>query len=360
MMKQIIIFLFIAISFGGISQTTVNGFSPDFDDAARGFNSMRIMFYNVENLFTPDDDSLKRDESFTPEGMNHWSKYKYWTKQKKIAQVITSVGGWEAPAIIGLCEVENKLALIHLTNYTSLKNQKYSIIHHESEDIRGIDVALLYRREKFRVIADTAYDVRFSFDKSSRTRNILHVTGIAMETDTLHIFVTHWPSKYGGAFVTIPKRKHVANEIRKYSQQILKKNPKANIIVMGDFNDAPDEESVTKGLRAKSPDKYKEGDLVNLMLPLMHKSMGSHFYSGNTGNEWSVLDQMVVSSPLLDAKNSIYVKDSKAYIFYADFLLEQNDKGLIVPNRTYLGMKYHGGFSDHMPVYIDVKSQEKN
>ncbi len=359
-MKHILIIIFIVISFNGISQTTVKGFPTDFDDASRGYYAMRIMFYNVENLFTPDDDSLKRDESFTPEGMNHWSTYKYWAKQKKIAQVITSVGGWEAPAIIGLCEVENKLSLIHLTNYTSLKTHKYAIVHHESEDIRGIDVALLYRREKFRVIADTAYDVRFSFDESSRTRNILHVTGIAMETDTIHIFVTHWPSKYGGAFVTIPKRRHVANEIRKYSQQILKKNPKANIIIMGDFNDAPNEESVIKGLRAKSPDNFKEGDLVNLMLPLMNKTIGSHFYSGNTGNEWSVLDQMVVSSPLLDPKNSIFVKNKKAHILYADFLLEQNSKGLIVPNRTFLGMKYHGGFSDHLPVYIDIKSQLKN
>lgn len=360
-MKHILITLFIVINITTFSQTNVNGLPEDFDDASRGFNGMRIMFYNVENLFTVDDDSLKSDESFTPDGNNHWTKYKYWTKQKKIAQVITSTGGWEAPSIIGLCEVENKLALIHLTAYTSLKNKKYSIVHHESEDRRGIDVALLYRREKFRVIADTAYDVRFSFDESSRTRNILHVTGIAMETDTLHIFVTHWPSKYGGAFVTIPKRKHVASEILKYSQQILKKNPNANIIIMGDFNDSPDEESVTQGLKAKSPDNYKDGDLVNLMYPMMHKAIGSHFYGGgSTGNEWSVLDQMVVSSSLLNVNNPIYVKDKKAYIFYAEFLLEQNNKGLIVPNRTYIGMKYHGGFSDHMPVYLDLKSQQKN
>ena len=358
-MKLLIIFIGLVFSTIVAAQSGKNGFPEDFDDSQRGFNSMRIVFYNVENLFDPQKDSIKHDESFTPEGNNHWSKYKYWTKQKKIAQVLTSVGGWEMPSIIGLCEVENKHALINLAYHTGLKNSKYAIIHHESEDYRGIDVALLYRKEKFRVIADTAYNVRFSFDKNSRTRNILHITGIALDTDTLHIFVTHWPSKYGGAFVTIPKRKFVASEIRKYSQQILKKNPNANIVIMGDFNDTPDEVSVTKGLKAKSPDNYKEGDLVNLMYPMMNDKIGSHFYAGETGSEWSVLDQMVVSSNLLDKTNSLKVKGNKAHIFSADFLFEKNNKGIIVPNRTFIGMKYHGGFSDHLPVYMDIKIGNK-
>ena len=354
MIKEFYIFSLLLFIVTLLPAQNNEGFLAGFDDSPRGLNAMRIMFYNVENLFHPDNDSLKNDDSFTEEGINHWSNYKYWKKQKKVAQVITSVGGWEAPSIIGLCEVENELTLIHLTRYTSLKNQKYSIVHRESEDWRGIDVALLYRNEKFRLISDTAYDVRFSFDKNSRTRNILHVTGIIMQTDTVHIFVTHWPSKYGGAFVTIPKRKHVASEIRKYSQEILRKNPNANIIVMGDFNDSPNEESVTKGLRAKSPDNYKEGDLVNLMYPLMNKQIGSHFYAGETGNEWSMLDQIVVSSNLLKTNNSVRVKENKAHIFSANFLLETNKKGIIVPNRTFIGMKYHGGFSDHLPIYIDV------
>ncbi len=358
-MKLLILFIWLVFSTIIAAQNGKNGFPVDFDDSQRGFNSMRIVFYNVENLFDPQNDSIKHDESFTPEGNNHWSTYKYWTKQKKIAQVLTSVGGWEMPSIIGLCEVENKHALINLAYNTSLKNSKYAIVHHESEDYRGIDVALLYRKEKFKVIADTAYNVRFTFDKNSRTRNILHITGIALDTDTLHIFVTHWPSKYGGAFVTIPKRKFVASEIRRYSQQILKKNPNANIIIMGDFNDTPDEVSVTKGLKAKSPDNYKEGDLVNLMYPLMSNKIGSHFYAGETGSEWSVLDQMVVTSNLLDKTNLLKIKGNKAHIFSADFLLEKNSKGIIVPNRTFIGMKYHGGFSDHLPVYMDIKIGKK-
>lgn len=333
-------------------------FPSDFDDNPRGFDAMRVMFYNCENLFDPADDSLKVDESFTPEGNNHWSNYKYWKKQNNLAQVISALGGWETPAIIGLCEVENRHVLINLAYNTSLKKYKYGIIHHESPDRRGIDVALLYQKQKFNVLSDTAYQVYFPFDTASRTRDILYVKGIALNSDTLHIFVSHWPSKYGGAFVTIPKRKYVAKKIKSYSDEILKKNPKAHILIMGDFNDTPVDESVTQGLKAKSPDKYKAGDLVNLMYPLSGGLMGTHFYAGPTGNEWSVLDQMVVSSSMLDSTSTLFVKNAKAHIFAAGFLLEQNDKGIIVTNRTYIGMKYHGGYSDHLPVYIDIKRKK--
>jgi endonuclease/exonuclease/phosphatase family metal-dependent hydrolase len=339
----------------GLSPTA---FPKDFDDSPRGLKSMRIMFYNCENLFDPADDSLKFDESFTPEGNNHWSNSKYWTKQKHLAKVISALGGWEIPAIVGLCEVENKHVLINLAYNTSLKKYKYGIIHHESPDRRGIDVAMLYQKKKFTVIKDTAYHVFFPFDTAGRTRDILYVKGIALNTDTLHIFVTHWPSKYGGAFVTIPKRKYVARQIKSYSDAILKENPNAHIIIMGDFNDTPIDESVTQGLKAKSPEHYKKGDLVNLMYPLNNGIRGTHFYAGPTGNEWSVLDQMVVSTALLDSTSTLFVKNSRAHIFSAGFLLEQNDKGIIVTNRTFIGMKYHGGFSDHLPVYLDIEKKE--
>jgi len=337
----------------------IAAFPDDFDDNIRGYNTMRVVFYNVENLFDPLDDSLKYDESFTPEGMNHWSKHKYWVKQKKLAQVISAVGGWETPAIVGLCEIENRHTLINLVGNTSLKKYKYSIIHHESPDRRGIDVALIYRKEKFTLLYDTAYQVRFPFDTASRTRDILYVKGIALESDTLHIFVTHWPSKYGGAFVTIPKRKYVAKKIKSFTDKILEKNTNAKILIMGDFNDNPKDKSVIQGLKPKPIESYKSGDLVNLMLPLMYNKIGSHFYSGTTGNEWSVLDQMIVSSGLIDKSNGIKIKENRAHIFSAGFLLEYNKEGLLVPNRTFHGMKYHGGFSDHMPVYLDIENKIK-
>jgi predicted extracellular nuclease len=320
---------------------------------------MRIVFYNVENLFDPADDTLKSDESFTPEGDYHWSEYKYWQKQHKIAQVISATGGWEVPDIVGLCEVENIHVLINLVRNTSLERYKYSIVHHESPDRRGIDVALIYRGEKFRLLHDTAYQINFPFDPDSRTRDLLYVKGVGLDLDTLHIFVSHWPSKYGGAFVTIPKRKYVAAQIRDFALAIQQTNPEAKILIMGDFNDVPGEESVSQSLQAKSPSDYQSGDLVNLMLPLSQQKGGTHFYAGNTGNEWSVLDQMVVSSPLLDSHSGLVVKNRQAHIFAADFLFETNSAGLVVPFRTFIGMKYNGGFSDHLPVYLDL-SKVKN
>ena len=358
-MKSKLFFLIFSLSvISAFSQKTgIPDFPSDFDDNVRGFNAMRIVFYNTENLFDPADDSLKFDESFTPEGMNHWSKHKYWVKQKMLAQVISAVGGWEVPAIVGLCEVENRHVLINLVGNTTLKKYKYSIIHHESPDRRGIDVALIYRKEKFNIISDTAYQVRFPFDTASRTRDILYVKGIALDSDTLHIFVTHWPSKYGGAFVTIPKRKYVAKKIRSYTDIILKQNPDAKILIMGDLNDNPKDESVMQGLKPKLIHNYKDGDLINLMLPLMDNKIGSHFYSGTTSNEWSVLDQMIVSSGLLNSNSSLKIKNNKAHIFTAAFLLEYNKEGILVPNRTFHGMKYHGGFSDHMPIYLDIENK---
>ncbi len=361
-MKQLYFFaIFIFITSGKLWSQSISPsyFPKDFDDSYRGLSAIRIMFYNCENLFDTKHDSLKFDQSFTPEGNNHWSKYKYWVKQNHLAQVITAVGGWEPPGLIGLCEVENKHVLINLAYYTALKKYKYGIIHHESPDRRGIDVALLYQRPKFTPLFDTAYSIRFPFDTTSRTRDILYVKGIALDEDTLNIFVTHWPSKYGGAFVTIPKRKYVARQIRKYAEAILKKNPKANILIMGDFNDTPLDKSVIEGLKAKSPEHYDKTDLINLMYPMSNKAFGTHFYAGTTGNEWSVLDQMIVSPSLLDTTSSLFVKGGKAHIFSAGFLLEQNNKGIVVPNRTFHGMKYHGGFSDHLPVYLDLESNKE-
>jgi len=326
-----------------------------FDDQPRGRKAARIMFYNVENLFDITHDSAKFDQQFLPDGEYRWDKRKYWAKQKKIAQVITALGGWEMPAIVGLAEVENLHTLINLCYYTQLKSTNYQIVHHESPDRRGIDVAFLYRKEKFKLLLDSAISIRFPFDTASRTRDILYVKGILLNTDTLHFVVTHWPSKYGGAFVTIPKRVYVAQQIRKLSDSIISKNPNANIIIMGDLNDTPDEKSLRQGLQAVTPDPNSTEALFNLMMPLMRAGYGTHFYKGPTGAEWSFIDQFIVSRGLYNAKQGIGIKDNKPMVFRAAFLMEKNDAAIEVPNRTYIGMKYHGGYSDHLPIYLDLQ-----
>lgn len=337
-----------------IGQSSFKALSPGFDDSPRGFYGARIMFYNAENLFDFTHDSLKRDDDFLPDGIKHWDKRKYWAKQNNIAKVITAVGGWEMPSIVGLAEIENIHVLLNLAYNTQLKSTHYRIIHHESPDRRGIDVAMLYREEKFEPLFDSAISIRFPFDTASRTRDILYVKGVLFDKDTIHFFITHWPSKYGGAFVTIPKRMYVAEQIRHFTDSLLREDPKAKILIMGDLNDGPQEKSLTEGLRAGPPGSNNNYKLINLMIPLQEANAGSHFYKGATGAEWSVLDQFIVSKALFEAQEGIRIKGQRAYIFRADFLLETNENGTLVPNRSYIGMKYHGGYSDHLPVYLDL------
>ena len=183
----------------------------------RDANSLRVMFYNVENLFNPNEDSITSDDEYQPDGMRGWTYNRLKRKQINIAKVVLAVGGWDPPELVGVCEVEDYSVLYGLTNDTPLKNFGYKIVHRNSPDPRGIDVALLYRPDKFKVLFSTPISIRFPFDTAARTRDILFVKGIACKRDTLNVFVNHWPSKFGGATATIPKRKYVASVLRKFS-----------------------------------------------------------------------------------------------------------------------------------------------
>lgn len=352
-------FLLIITPFWLLGQGVSNDFYKSFDDNPRGYDAVRIMFYNVENLFNLTHDSLKKDDEFLPDGIKNWNKSKYWAKQQNIAQVITAVGGWEMPTIVGLAEVENIHTLINLVGNTQLKNTKYKIVHHESPDWRGIDVAMLYRPEKFKVLFDSAISIEFPFDTTSKTRDILYVKGVIMGLDTIHLFVTHWPSKYGGAFVSAPKRMWVAQQVRSFTNTLLKSDSKAKILIMGDLNDAPNEESLCEGLEAVAPSADATEPLFNLMLPMQKIGSGTHFYKGATGAGWSYIDQFVMSQNLYQAESGVTLKNQQVYVFRAPFLLEINEGGHAIPNRTYLGMKYHGGYSDHLPIYLDLEVMRK-
>ena len=310
---------------------------------------LRVMFYNVENLFDPREDSITSDEEYQPTGMRGWTNSRLKQKQINISKVVLAVGGWEPPDLIGFCEVENFSVLYGLTNYTVLKNFGYKIIHFDSPDPRGIDVALLYRPEKFRVLKSIPIQIRFPFDISSRTRDILFIKGIACKRDTVNIFVNHWPSKFGGAMTTIPKRNYVASVMRKYADSLLSVNPKSNILIMGDLNESPYEEGVSKVLKAKM-------DSVNLETYDLYDLLAGAGLSWNKGTikfheTWDAIDHMIVSRPLLS-----HTTPHGLHIFDAPFLLQDDEAWFgKKPFRTYYGAKYIGGFSDHLPVYVDFK-----
>lgn len=319
----------------------------------------RIMFYNCENFFDIYDDPQKRDEDFTPDGIKHWTEKKFQEKLMHISQVIAAVGGGKPPELVGLCEVENQFVLEQLTQKSPLRVFGYKIIHYESPDHRGIDVALLYQPSRFKPIYTQKIPVVFKDSNSRPTRDILYVKGTLVNGDTLNVFVNHWPSRWGGMLETEPKRMLAAALLRTKTDSILKENPKAKIFIMGDLNDFPTNKSLLVSLHAlHNFDTIIPTELYDLSWYLQEvKHLFSHRYHGEEG----ILDQMIVSGTLLDTTSTLYTTKDNAHIFNADFLLEKDKYGPgKVPFRTYIGMKYHGGYSDHLPPYIDLFIREKH
>jgi len=325
-------------------------FHSVFAQEEAGHQGFRVMFYNVENLFDPFNDSLTSDGEFTEEGARHWTWYKFQTKLNQIYKVVMAAGNPYPPAIIGLCEVENRFVLKQLAYKTPFSKFNYKIVHKESPDRRGIDVGLLFDSKRFELLYDEAIPVDFPFKPDSKTRDILYVKGVVMGVDTIHIFVNHWPSRWGGMMATEPKRKRAADILKLKTDSLFLVNQQAMIVIMGDFNDYPSNESLMVSLGAG--DKKEDKNLVNLMLnDRDHLSMGSIKYKG----EWGIFDQFIVSKYMLGSQASLKIKGQKARVFDASFLLETDKKyGGKRPNRTSIGYKYHGGYSDHLPVYIDI------
>ena len=304
-----------------------------------------VLSYNVENLFDTVDDPKVPDEEFLPASEKKWDNEKYQKKLADIARVISEVNPLELPEVVGLVEVENQQVLEDLVNAGKLKGQ-YAIIHEESPDYRGIDVALIYRKDAFSETTHEVLPVTFPDDPEFKTRDILHVTG-KIKNKTVHVFVNHWPSRIGGDEKTEPKRVLAASVLKKKVDELCAADPKARIIIMGDMNDEPANKSLMEALGAESPDS--KALLVNLMMPDDANGKGTYFYSGN----WNMLDNLVVSKSVLKGKGML-VEGQKGNIFSNDWMIFTNKNGNKIPNRSYVGNKYVGGVSDHFPVYFKM------
>lgn len=316
-------------------------------------NDFRIMFYNVENLFDIHDDPEKEDDDFLPDGFMRWTPWKYWEKLRNIGRVITAVGGMQSPALIGLCEVENDSVLFDLTKRSPLRAQEYDYIISNSPDDRGIDVALLYQRHQFKPLQTNEYEIKFKHKKARPTRNILHVTGEVLNGNILDLFVCHFPSRSGGQRESEPARIETATLLRNKVDSLFAIRENVHIIIMGDFNDYPTNKSISRILGARNiHSPLKKEQLYNLFLHrIKEPDFGSYKYQG----KWDLLDQFIVSGNLLIKGNTIQVKNNEAHIFKADFLLEDDGKYYgKKPYRTNLGPRYIGGFSDHLPIYMDL------
>ncbi len=319
-----------------------------------------IAFYNLENLFDTINTPGVFDEEFTPDGLNKWNQEKFYAKIEKLAGVISRIGEDDkiigGPAIIGVAEIENRSVLEALVAHPYLRNAQYKIVHYNSPDNRGIDVALLYQSRYFILDSSMTFELMLNDEDGERvfTRDQLLVSGKFMGEDT-HFIVNHWPSRRGGAPESNHRRKAAAMLARSIIDSLQHVDHGAKIFVMGDFNDDPDNESMVDVLKAKDHlDNLGENELYNCMFPLFKKGLGTLVYRDN----WNLFDQIVVSQGLLgnDYSSLTYYA---ARIFNKAFLIQQEGAFKGYPDRTYAGTKYLNGYSDHLPVYIVVLRQEE-
>lgn len=310
------------------------------------------MFYNVENLFDIKDNPATSDEEFTPGGARRWTYRRFNKKLLNTSKVILNASGWTPPHLIMLCEVENRFVLEKLLKDTPLKAFPYKIIHKESPDNRGIDVALLYNAEVFYPLEYKYYPLESHTGKKIASREILYVSGILNECDTLHLFGNHWPSRYSGLLESQSGRHLAALILRTCIEKVQERHVNPKIIIAGDFNDQPTNESMLVHLQAMKPEGILyQKNLYNLSLAWLKediKTLKYHF-------QWSVFDQIIVSGSLIESENGSYTKPEWAKIVKLPFLLGKDERyGGMKLFRTYYGYRYQGGFSDHLPVLLKI------
>lgn len=321
-------------------------------------NSLTIVFYNVENLFDILNDPNTADEEFLPESPKKWDSEKYMKKITDLSLVLSSVNSKELPALIGLAEIENRKTVEDLASSSALKKGKYGIVHFDSKDERGIDVALLYSQDEVELLDSKSILVSFGKDIQDVTRDILYAKCRIKGDNVYHVFVNHWPSRSPNEQDSEIKRIMAAIALRKEVDNILNSDNNARIIIMGDFNDEPTNKSVFQILNATNKRKnvhYR--DLFNLMYDLHNTgNEGSITYKEN----WQMFDQIIVSESVLSKGTDYYATFGDGKVFRTEKVLSKNPaSGTISINRTYAGDKYVGGASDHLPVFVIMQRDKK-
>ena len=329
-----------------LMSTSLNG------QQSKNYILRTIAFYNVENLFDTQNDSLTFDDARTPEGRYHWTKERYAQKIVNISTVLSGIGKQTlgtSPDVIGLCEIENRQVLVDLTRHANLVNNGYDIIHFDSPDARGVDVALLYKRSSYVPSSFKSHRLLLFDELGEReyTRDQLVVGGI-MDHEETYFIVNHWPSRRGGASKSQPKRVRAALLNKRIIDSIQRFSPNAKIIAMGDLNDDPRDDSLKKILKTKG--KISQLDSLGLFNPMekmYKKGLGSLAYR----DKWNLFDQFFFTANLVN-EDRRQLSYWKAGIFAPSFLKTQEGKYKGYPHRTYAGGNYTGGYSDHFPVYL--------
>ena len=331
--------------------------------------SVRVAFWNMENFFDAFVDSTRAYNEFTPEGGQHYTKNRFYKKRNNLYKAILAMSENHPFGIFGVCEVENDYVLRSLFEQTPLKRHNYRWVLYEGPDKRGIDPAIIYSCDWFQLVESAVFPYYNPEDTAYHSRDILYAKFIAKETkvpepvegpaqyaDTIHVFVNHWPSRYSGELETVGSRACSAAILRSKVDSINAASPEGyepKVIMMGDLNDCPTDPSVYDVLKARRRSEYEDGLLINLFAE--SKGLG---FDGTIKHQadWMIFDQMIVTPVLVKSGEGLHYKENSARIFHAPFMLEEDPTyhGLKLI-RTYIGPRYFGGFSDHLPVYIDLE-----
>ncbi len=317
-----------------------------------------ISFYNVENLFDTIDSKGVRDLEYTPEGSKVWNSDRYWDKIGKIARVVADIGTDLTPdgsAIIGLSEIENRLVLEDLVSDPQISGRNYQIAHYDSPDRRGVDVAMLYQEKYFTYLSSKPYLFKPEGMDDFYSRDVLLVSGI-FHGEPMYVLVNHWPSRSGGERRSRPLRNAAAKLNRHIIDSLMHVDPNAHILVMGDFNDDPTNESMRKHLRAVwDKKKMKPGELYNPFYDFFRRGIGTLAWR----DSWNLFDMIVMNQTLLTEDRSNYTF-WRAGVFNERYLVQTEGPFAGYPLRTHAGNTFLGGYSDHFPVYIFLVKELSN
>ena len=316
-----------------------------------------VAFYNLENLFDTINDPTINDEEFLPQGGYHWSALKYENKLRNMAYAISQIGknvSPVGPVILGVSEIENRRVLEDLVKEPAIKDQNYQIVHYDGPDRRGVDVGLLYNPTYFTVTNSVSHRLVMPDKPDFKTRDQLMVSGY-LQGEKVYVIVNHWPSRYGGELYSRPNRNAAAALTKQICDSIYKTDAKAKIIIMGDLNDDPYNESCAKVLGAKkNKEQVEPQGYYNTLWKTLSRGIGSLGYN----DAWNLFDQIIISGNLANADRSKELGFWKAEIFNQPFLIVQEGQSKGYPKRTHQGGVWLNGYSDHFPVLIYLIKQK--
>ena len=308
-----------------------------------------VAFYNMENLFDTIHDEGKNDYEYLPNGTNQWNTMKYKAKLKNMSEILSMLSTDKlpmGPAIIGVSEIENYRVLEDILKQPALADKEYQYVHYEGEDRRGVDCAFFYNPKLFELTNSKLVPYVYINDTVHKTRGFLIASG-NIAGEKMHFIVNHWPSRAAAS----PVRERAGEQVRAIKDSLLKEDSAAKIVIMGDMNDDPMDESMEVLGARKYPKQVKKGEFYNPWWETLEdKGVGTLLYRG----KWNLFDQIVISKPLLKAKKGLRYDHNE--VFIRDYLIQQDGKYKGSPLRTHGGRTWLNGYSDHLPTIIYLKN----